>query len=362
MPKDLSTNVKLIELYNQNSYFKELGARIAATTKGDRIALMSMSFDPTEPKVKSVMHAVMEATKRGVETHVSIDAYAFMISDDELKFGPLFLRGSLNGKMDSLFRNRMNVLQEIDNLPSGRATIVNIPRRPFTNPIAGRNHIKISVVNQWASLGGCNLQSSDNLDVMVSFEDPDVSKLFYGLVTDMVKAKSTASLGRKDHKYKLDDITELLVDAGVTRQSIILETALDVINRAEEWIFLTCQYYPSSVTGRALGRAIKRGVRVDTLYNHSSKFNIPQRLWQKTTQAYEYHRLPAELFLGEMSPDNPYLHAKILATEKEVMIGSNNYLSTGVRVGTAEATMHRRDPVLAMAAVKLVSTGINRAG
>lgn len=361
MHKYLLPNIKPIKLYDQNSYFKELCSRIAATIKGDRVALISLCLDPSEPKVQAVIKETTKAARRGVEVHIGIDAFSFMIHGSKTKFGPLFLRNSLKGKMDPLFRASLDTLQEIDSLPNGHAGIINRPHRPFTNPVAGRNHIKASVVNGWSSLGGCNLQSSDSLDTMVGFEDPGVAAVIYKLITDIVQARYTSvALGKKDHAYHVDDITEILVDAGKPGQSIILDTAIDVIDRAEEWIFLTCQYYPSSVTGRALGRAIHRGVKVDTLYNHSSKFDIPQRLWQKTIQTYEHYRLPTELFTGELSPEDPYLHAKILATEKEVMIGSNNYLSTGVKVGTAEATVHRKDPVLSLAAVQLVLSNLDQ--
>ena len=58
-----------------------------------------------------------------------------------------------------------------------------------------------------------------------------------------------------------------------------------------------------------------------------------------------------------LSASAPKLHAKLLATDQGVMIGSHNYVKFGVSVGTAEITLKSSDPQLAVQArAKLEAT------
>jgi hypothetical protein len=47
----------------------------------------------------------------------------------------------------------------------------------------------------------------------------------------------------------------------------------------------------------------------------------------------------------------PGLHAKLIATEKGAIIGSHNYVRTGVQLGTAEIALMRYDTVFARNAI-----------
>jgi len=52
---------------------------------------------------------------------------------------------------------------------------------------------------------------------------------------------------------------------------------------------------------------------------------------------------PPKFFANQVPNSHPTLHAKALASEKTSIIGSHNLIATGVRFGTAEISLERRE-------------------
>jgi len=163
----------------------------------------------------------------------------------------------------------------------------------------------------------------------------------------LVKLTSTESTTEtfhgQDQLFTIRDGMQILIDAGVPKQSIIYDHAMELIDSAEKSIFFTCQYFPGGRTAQHLLAAHKRGVKVRIVYSH------PHAHGQKAPMHHLYNlnerlRLPAEFFSERRPKYAPLLHAKVIATDKGAIVGSNNYVTQGVWLGTAEIALEYNDP------------------
>jgi phosphatidylserine/phosphatidylglycerophosphate/cardiolipin synthase-like enzyme len=346
-------------LYATREYFDQLVEDIDATVGGGRVLLAAMTLDPTVPTIQRVMHSLKSAALRGVEATLEIDAHSFMVDENKMP-GPLFLHKSMPAKMSKFHRQLNDTLQALSEAGAD-VVITNPPKRRYMSPFAGRSHIKASIINNTVYLGGCNL-SSMHLDAMVRFEKPETAAWLYDLLRTRVSTPRTLeAFGTADFTHSVNAHTKIIVDVGVKRQSAIYQQALAVIDNAKDWLVISCQFFPNSDTAKRLRAAQERGVQVVPIFNHYSAHSPVHAHLQHAVTSRERLRMPASFFETETAKGQTFLHAKILATEKEAMIGSHNYIPSGVNFGTAEIALHSRDTQFSRAcvAVLLEETGFS---
>jgi phosphatidylserine/phosphatidylglycerophosphate/cardiolipin synthase-like enzyme len=337
-----------VTLYSAPEYFGELTARIAAARKGDSVLLGTMAFAPEDEAISRLFLALNNAAARGVSVTVLVDAYPFLIQDG-YRLGPLFFHSSLKGSLPKAFRLPLAVLEELA-AAGGSYTIINLPKRRFDLPLGGRSHLKYAVINDWVYIGGCNLDSADRLDMMVGQRNVAFADWLGELAKRTIQEGSVrAALSGHNQEFALSEDSRILLDAGVAGSSLIFEQALRLIDEAQEHILMTCQFFPNDVTARHLRRAIARGVRVELYYNQPQKHDFPNNILHYVVRSFEKLRLPKSLFVHEVGKDKPFLHAKLLVSEKGVMIGSHNYVTAGVNLGTAEISLFSSDRAFARA-------------
>lgn len=343
-------------VFATREYYEQLTHDIMATKAGDRVALATMAFLPHSSIAKPLIEALAEAARRGVTTSLQVDSYIFMIGSQRIP-GPLFWSAtplSTGRSMAPLFRKKWNVVQLLRDA-GVTVTITNPPHQRYTSPFAGRSHIKYSVVNNTVYLGGCNI-GQEHLDVMVRFESRQTADWIITLNNQrQIQPQTRQAWGDADFVRRVDHASSIIIDAGVKNQSAIYDEALAIIDRAKEWVVITCQYFPHSITGQHLKRAHERGVKIYPIFNHYSSHKVPHTLLQWSVTRRERQRLPTTFFDNELPPHSRYLHAKILATDQEVLVGSHNYVPAGVRFGTAEIALHTTNPHLSKACARLIT-------
>lgn len=327
-------------LLTKAEYLRDLAARIAATDKGDRVLVVTHDFRPEEPMVSNVVQALSAAARRGVQTHFAIDERSF----------PVLQRIPLTRKSHRLIRDTNHILNSLK-AAGAVSAITNKSYNRVLNRFSGRAHIKLGIINNTVYIGGCNLTNPNQIDIMLRWDNAKAAHWLRGLMEQVLtNGNSVAALAGRDRTLQVDDATTLLVDAGVRHQSIILEHALRTIDEAREWIVVTCQFFPSGVTARHLTAAHKRGVDVRMYFNHPATHQPGINVLMHVGTTHERTRQPGVLFAGQLPRRFPFMHAKLLATEQSVMLGSHNYMPLGVRWGTAESALLRRDPALALRA------------
>ncbi len=342
------------KLYNRQQYFDYLVQRYERATADDTIILATMEFRPDQPGIMKIVDALCTAAERGAHVVFIVDAYSFMVKEGVLSVGPLFFRRKDPNKGYGSFRPVVDAIQKM-RTRGVRCAVINKPTRPFKNPFSGRSHIKYGVINDEVFIGGCNLSHPEMLDVMVYTESDRLANYLVAFSADVIAYKNVRkALHRRDKNFKIDSQTELLIDAGVKHQSLIYERAFNLINDAAQRVYMTCQYFPNNFTPAALAKAAYRGVNVHLAYNHPDQHRAPIKTIQKRTVAYKKKRLPESMFEKQLHQDKDYLHAKILLSEKEAIIGSHNFVKMGVDLGTAEIALHSTSKDFITAARKWV--------
>lgn len=320
--------------YTRQQYFAELVKRIHATSAGSRVLLTTMAFDAADPHVHKIIIALEKAARRGVYVRFAIDAYDFMVGDRFM--GPLWWHTKLPRALTGLAKRNFEALTRI-RAAGGECTITNMPGHAFSVPFAGRSHIKCAVINDFSFVGGCNLHNYNELDCMVGWEDKNSADWLFNTLEPLVSMqKNAAAFGTSDKHFKAFTDAAILLDVGVRRQSIIMKNAFELIDQAQEWIFLSCQFFPNSKTADKLRAAHKRGVKVYLLLNDVSKHGGVHSPIQRIVTPFEKTRSPQSFFDFVLPTSQPYLHAKVLASEQQAILGSHNYIISGVNFGTAE--------------------------
>jgi len=280
-----------------------------------------------------------------------VDAYNFLMNERKI-VGPLWFTKDIPRYVPAYYRKKLALLRQLE-ASGGRYVITNIPARPFGMPFGGRSHIKFAVVNDYVYVGGCNL-SAQSVDVMVGWHDRQTAVWLRSLADKVDEVKNVrAVLKDTDIIQTIDNHTDLLVDAGVPHQSIIYDKALALIDQAEKSVYITCQFFPNSTTTHHLAQAHRRGVDVTVIFNHPWQHRTHYPLQQAVVWR-ERTRMPAVFFSNQLPRSHMYIHAKLIATEKGAIIGSHNYVPTGVNLGTAEIALLRRDPEFSLQIVRAI--------
>jgi phosphatidylserine/phosphatidylglycerophosphate/cardiolipin synthase-like enzyme len=342
-----------LNIYTSEEYFDAIIAEISATSTGDEVILVSMTFDPAKKTVRHLLAELGAAGKRGVKARLIIDARVFLYQDEH-GLGPLFYSPKLPSRLPKrydLIRKALYCLKEC----SVDYNIINIPARSFTNPHGGRCHIKFTLINDSIYFGGANLDNDANIDLMVGLQDADFANYLREFAAELVaRGNVRKAMHDTDALVSLGLNSKVLIDAGVPNQSLIFENAIQLIKSAREHIFITCQHFPSGAIGRHLLEAHKRGVRIDIYSNHPNKSVWPYNILHYGAVQLAKRQLPKNFFENTlMGPEN-YLHAKLIATEQGAMVGSHNYLGIGVKFGTAEMTLINHDPDFSREAIDAV--------
>jgi len=341
------------DFYSRTEYFEALVSRIDSTKRGDRVAVATMTLDARPPLVMQLIQSLTAAAGRGAEVYLAVDAYTFLSREDSFIPGPLWRHRTIPQNLPEPYATQLTCLQTLAE-HGGHYTITNMPARRFSVPPKGRSHIKGAVVNDYLYIGGCNLESPQDIDIMIGQTNLKAADWIYEWFTTMVKTGSTKrTFGGHDQSLHLANAVDLLIDSGVPKQSIIYDQAMQLIDTAEQSIFFTCQYFPGGKTAQHLLAAHKRGVQVRIVFSHPHRHG-KKALAHHAYNARERLRLPAEFFAYRQPKYAPRLHAKVIATEKGAIVGSNNYVTQGVLLGTAEIAMRYDDPSFARQVIQKI--------
>lgn len=333
-----------LSLFSGVEFFKHLSSDISRTSAGDRVAILTMSFEPDEPLVAEVINQLLLAADRGTNIAFGVDAYTFLIDDSSKSIGPLLLPIPIR---QAAFKRRRRAIDQLAGKDSIACSIVNKPGRMLTNPYAGRSHIKIAIVNNKVKIGGPNFHKSDRPDISVEFEDSETADKLYELTKQIIEEGNTAEvLGEHDQIWPIDSKTKIMIDSGVRNQSLILDTALQIIEDAQKKVVGSFQFFPNGVVADSLIRTHKRGVNVSFTHNHPIERGLLLGSVEYLTRVSQKRRMPKSFFSGQ-APRGTTVHGSAIASEHSAIVGGHNLVERGVKFGTPELVVCRREPSFA---------------
>ncbi len=281
----------------------------------ERILLETMALDHLG-NMDKVLDACIHARKRGAEVLMVYDLFSH--GSILTKEGPRTL---------SEFHNRIQQLEE-------EGVIIQRVGAREINPFAGRHHAKAVVVDDHAYIGGGINLSGDSFetnDFMLRFDDKE-------LVNALYDSLPLAASDRPDDTVLFaNDTTEVLLDGGAKKQSLIYERVCNLAEQAEE-IFYVSKLAPD----KDLLKILKEK---NTHY------------WFNSVKSAAYFdKLAIAIDQTKAGIDNQYqddavLHAKFCVFKMpdgqfEAVTGSHNFNSRGVAFGTQEIALHTKDQAL----------------
>ncbi len=346
--------------FNNADYFRQLTDDVKAADAGTRAAVATMDLNSRDEHVGALLTELLAAAQRGVQVVLAIDARTFLLDKASRLPGPLWFKPTLEPeKLREPFKTFYGWLEKLQQA-GAQTVITNKPRKSLSNPAAGRSHIKTGVVGDKVYVGGCNLDNASNIDVMVSWSDKRAADWLFGMVAQVAQHGNTRkAFHERDAHLELSPEMQLVRDAGVPNQSLILETAVQLVSDAEKWVVYTGQYFPNGPIYKALLGAAYRGARVEIYYAHPSIHGLEEpihRLYNLRGQTV----LAKKATVHQLPKTAPKLHAKVLATENGAMVGSHNYIQQGVKWGTAELALCYEDPTFSKQLKTFIATEIEK--
>lgn len=305
------------------------------------IQIQSMNFEVG--RVMSVLtKALLDAAKRGVKIEINFDWVSERYIHDTLPMLPV-----INFKKRKYNNNLHKQNNELINLLINAGIKMNQTNNPLFSstliPFAGRNHIKMYIVDEkigW--IGGLNLFdiAFENIDFMVKISDQKI----VSVLIDQFK-KINKNKGEIDYSIDLGNDYSITVDVGKKFKSLIYKKALSEIKKSEKSVIFMSQLMPDGKILSALINAAKRGVRVEIITSPKDNklfTRFPEKLLyinflrsiKKYANIQLYHLLTT-------------VHVKlILIDDKKALFGSHNFTYLGVILGTEEIMMQTIDPSL----------------
>lgn len=304
-----------------------------------RVWGQAMAMEASHPG-QLFFEAFRKASERGLDTRLNIDWFSLLVSEGGINafIRPKNLIGKgryhrfLRDHNDETFRNLVDfgVRLHFTNPPTRREKIF-----PFT----GRDHIKIYIVDDIAYLGGVNIQenSFQGIDFVVKLKDSQVVRALAGQFENADEVND-------DHAVDFSNGDRLIVDSGKKGQSLILSTAVNLVNDARNDVKNISFFTPDGPFVKALSDANKRGTNVEVIR--------PEGKWGRlsVTGLLDFkNRVQMKIEKKQIpfKKTEQRLHAKLLIVDsKIVMFGSHNLMSSGVGAGTEEIAFMSQNPEL----------------
>ncbi len=300
----------------------------------ERVEIKTMTLEhghATDP----IINSLKKGAQRGIGTVLRADKVAPTISGDS------------------------SIPEQVDeaDLPQVQFQLVNPPtlvqKIPLLGRLMGRDHRKSYIVDDTAWFGGLNLENSNfsDLDFMVKITKP-------GIVNALVREFERKDKPKNDYMVECDAQTKLLVDVGKRGQSLILDTATELVRKAEKLVQVFSLLLPDGKFASALEDARKRGVDLSPVTGRADALGVPiSRLIQKIYEVY-FERFHSQIPLIR---DDHVVHAKLLIVDgKTVLFGSHNLSTLGVLAGTAEMAILSENPELVRSLERFFQSQVDR--
>lgn len=282
-----------------------------------------------------------DAAKKGIDTRMHADYYSLLFTDGTFNYWP-FVSTEFRRKRRKRLK-RQQVLAVSLRETGVRFIYTNPPSlidRVF--PARGRNHMKIVIVDTTSWIGGVNFHDENFTiqDVMVKITDPTITAEISYVYERIDRRESL-----RDMAIQCTEDTTLIIDSGMINRSIILKHAVDLVNKAERKIQIISPLIPDADLLAALNRGKKQGKDIEIIAPKAREMTGIYKLVD------EFNDFVMK-FRGVVLPihfKDFMLHAKILIVDgNEVIVGSHNFSSRGVRMGTEEIAIQSTNKTLLM--------------
>ncbi len=313
-----------------------------------RVWLQTMALESGHFTNLLTQHLIA-AAKRGVDVRVSYDAYSTFVTDNRFNHLPALNREQREHQR-FVRRNQLDMIQSLKeccavvqtNYPMGISNIL-----PFRG-VRGRDHKKISIVDDVAYIGGVNMAPLDaqRTDFMLKTNDVALTDKL-----SLIFLQSFHGMFVSNSLIAVNDEHTLLIDQGKRGESIVMRKTYDLVNEEDESIILISPFLPSGMLRKALNSASDRGVDVQIITSPKKLSGFTPRISQMV------HNFRQVFPRFEIFRYTDVVHAKaLLIGSKAAIIGSHNFDELFVRLGTEEISLLTSNPEIISQLAELATT------
>lgn len=258
---------KPLDVLRPDEFLADFQAETGRTEKQDsqsedasnRIWLQAMYLEFFGTPTRTMYKILRKAGESGDDIRINVDGFSSAYAGELPMAQPIF------NKKKRLHRGLANAFSKkrIDLLKASGVNVTDVnPIRTFKEKLLwykNRNHGKIVLVNNIAYMGGMNFHQGEfeKEDFTVKLTDP---RIINAIEAQFLRVNEN----RLSDNYEIacTEDTSLLYDNGTKGSSIILDRAIEVVNKAQKTVFVSSQFMPDGKFLEALHNASKRGVEV----------------------------------------------------------------------------------------------------
>lgn len=297
-----------------------------------RIWAQAMEVEPGI-HASRLLNLVEKASEDGLDARLNIDYYSLAVTDGLPNILPIVV----SGKWRKRLRIRKEAFQTIKNKGASLA-FINKPtlleRLIYT---MGRNHMKIFIIDDISWIGGVNFADGyfKRQDIMVKVMDKAIVEPIARVFTEVHEGKL-----QYDEMLQTKHNATLFIDCGHTRKSVILNAAVEMVEKAEKKVQVATAFIPDGKFLEAMIAASKRGVTVELVTSEPKRTIGVYRLINEIGNLHMKMKGVNFKIFYERNP----VHAKLLLVdEKMAFFGSHNFLTKGVLMRTGELALQSSD-------------------
>lgn len=303
----------------------------------NRVWTQAMYVADSDHATGSVGQMLINAAKRGLDTRFQADTYSFMVDASGFPLwtkDPMILR-----EKNTLIERKGQMYKDLET-NGVSVTYINPPKgiKDILIPYQGRNHIKMTLIDDIAYLGGLNLYDTGfgAADFMVKITDKTI-------VDALAQQFEMVNEQKPEHDYEVtaqNGQLKLLVDRGQPGESIILDQATNLVNKAKFSVQLLTPFTPSGSFLKALHAADARGISVDVISCDPAILKRTEAVSDILNQINTARMKLSGKNIPIRYLTDQKLHAKLLIIDRQIAIlGSHNFAQEGVRQGTEEIAL-----------------------
>lgn len=318
-----TTPLQTFEVQDTEIFFQDFLDTFSYAKTGDVVWTQSMLFEPGK-HTESIVDALCKAKKNGAQVYVLIDSFG-MLTTGEIPIQSLFSISSLPSRIIQKNNEKKVLINKLKKAKIDFRITGSMGKIKSTFPIAFCNHRKsYGLINEktkeyYAWITGINIADTSfkYFDLAIKiYHEKLIKKIFEEFFDDYYRRDQW-----RNNTYTIDSHAKYLIENNANFSNIRKE-AYSLILNAEKFIRFITQYPPDPFLLSKFIKKAKQGVKIEIItsdkndeFNSRGMFKIFNANFNSRLKLYS--NIKRGYFPGKV-------HAKLLFSEKESLIGSDN--------------------------------------
>ena len=333
-----TSSLQKFEVQNTKAFLQDILDIFSSARAEDTIWVQSMLFEPGQ-HTESIVEALCKAKGNGASVYVLIDSFG-ILTTEEVPMKSLFLT-SIPPKILKKDAEKKKLINRLKNVGIDFCITGSMGKIKSTFPIAFCNHRKsYGLINEkrgkyYTWITGVNIADTSfaYFDLAIKIYHEKLIKKIYEKFLDDYYGRNQW----QNNTYTIDTNDKYLIENN-SNVSNIRKEAYSLISNAEKFIRFVTQYPPDPFLLSEFIKKAKQGIKIEIItsdikdeFNSRTVFNIFNTNFNNKLKLFP--NMKRGYFPGKV-------HAKLLFSEKELLIGSDNIIIISKILQTKENMLY----------------------